>query len=122
MMCHVKFIERNWLQSRHFKEIDSDLDTEILIENWLRSWYCKTSKWKNENDSKEVDSNSDMTESGPGWPVIEIKRKNDLPQCSLVHWTWDFGEQYTYFLQLLIFLFFFKRLVPWRFEREILMA
>ncbi|GET58802.1 hypothetical protein GLOIN_2v1882258 [Rhizophagus irregularis DAOM 181602=DAOM 197198] len=38
MMCRVKFIERNWLQSKHFKEIDSDLDTEILIENWLRSW------------------------------------------------------------------------------------
>ncbi|UZO21582.1 uncharacterized protein OCT59_013969 [Rhizophagus irregularis] len=66
-----------------------------------------------------------MTESGPGWPVIEIKRKIILYfffRCSLVHWTWDFGEQYTYFLQLLIFLFFFKRLVPWRFEREILMA
>ncbi|CAB4478613.1 unnamed protein product [Rhizophagus irregularis] len=57
MMCRVKFIERNWLQSKHFKEIDSDLDTEILIENWLRSWYCKTSKWKNKERSSSVVAN-----------------------------------------------------------------
>ncbi|CAB4430405.1 unnamed protein product [Rhizophagus irregularis] len=86
MMCRVKFIERNWLQSRHFKKLAPKL----------------------ENDSKEIDSNSDMTESGPGWPVIEIKRKNDLTQCSLVHWAWDFASEATRNDLHMRSLYFFK--------------